>query len=94
MQRLTRLQSLFDIYQRRFIVETFELQKIVPIRSMSRAFGYADAFLSYFIVIKVRRLLKTPTIEEGGSIQEWTLKEKIQAIEGGMQGAEWIGLTM
>lgn len=82
MQRLWNIQNAFQIFQNRFIKDVNIVRQETVQRPIPRSVGFSDAFMSYTVVTKLRRILKTPSLEEGGGILDWPMSAKLDAAQG------------
>ena len=63
--RVPLLQQAFDAMQSRCLVELFRAEQHESPGQMLKIMASTDGLISYLVVMRLRRILKLPTIEEG-----------------------------
>ena len=77
LQRLQILQQTMDKLQLQTMAELSATMGWEPQPGSSRILATIDGLLAFFSVLRVRRLFKLPSMEEGGCFGSWTIHEKL-----------------
>jgi hypothetical protein len=63
--RVPLLQQAFDAMQSRCLAELFKAEQHESPGQMLKIMASTDGLISYLVIMRLRRILKLPTIEEG-----------------------------
>lgn len=80
LQRLYSLQQAFEKLQICTMRELKANVGWVPKNGSNRILATADGLMAYLAVIRLQRIFKLPTVEEGAAVNSWSIHEKVEVV--------------